>query len=136
MISQQVLLDSSVWITYLRPGCPPALMKCIQNHLVDQNVVCTRLISLELLTGVKDERMYDGLRDRLSALALLEEDEAHWDIACRLGYDLRRKGITVPTVDITIAASAIRHGAKLLHQDRHFDAIARHSQLKIESFPA
>jgi predicted nucleic acid-binding protein len=110
-------------------------MKYVQKKLMDRNVVCTRLICLELLTGAKDERMYDSLRERLSALAILEEDEAHWDIAYRLGYDLRRQGITVPTVDIAIASSAIRHGAALLHQDRHFDAIACHSQLKLEPFP-
>jgi predicted nucleic acid-binding protein len=110
-------------------------MKFVQKNLEDRKVVCTRLICLELLTGAKDERMYDSLRERMSVLTLLEEDEALWDISYHLGYDLRRKGITVPTVDVTIAASAIRHGARLLHQDRHFDIMARHSQLKIEPLP-
>jgi predicted nucleic acid-binding protein len=31
-----------------------------------------------------------------------------------------------------IAAVAIREGARILHQDRDFDAIARHTELKIQ----
>jgi predicted nucleic acid-binding protein len=46
------------------------------------------------------------------------------------GSSLRRKGISVPSTDLIIAASAIKGDYTLLHQDHHFDLIAKHSSLK------
>ena len=48
-------------------------------------------------------------------------------------YDLKIKGVNVPYTDILIAASAIKEKAVLLHADSHFDTIAKHSELKVES---
>ncbi len=36
-------------------------------------------------------------------------------------------------IAVLLAALAIRHNATLLHADRDFDAIARHSRLVVES---
>ncbi|MBA3764697.1 MAG: PIN domain-containing protein [Actinobacteria bacterium] len=38
--------------------------------------------------------------------------------------------------DCLIAAVAIRSGATVLHSDRDFDAIARHTELRIELVPS
>jgi len=34
----------------------------------------------------------------------------------------------------TVAACALHTGAELVHADKHFDTIARHSNLQVESF--
>jgi predicted nucleic acid-binding protein len=47
---------------------------------------------------------------------------------------LHKKGITVPYTDILIASAALYSKATLLHADIHFDLIAKHTQLKVESF--
>jgi predicted nucleic acid-binding protein len=39
---------------------------------------------------------------------------------------MRRKGITVPTVDIIIAAAAKIYNCSLLHHDKYFRALAKH----------
>ena len=59
--------------------------------------------------------------------------ENHWQRAARMGFQLRREGITVPFTDLLIAAVALESGAVLLHRDRHFDYIASQSTLKVES---
>ncbi len=44
---------------------------------------------------------------------------------------LRRKGITIrKPIDCMIAAVAIENGLLLLHNDRDFDELARHTALK------
>jgi len=131
MPERLVLIDTSVWITYFRPGCPPSLLQRVRKCLSEERVVGLPPIWLELLTGANQESTYGMLRDFLKGVPLLALDETLWDVAYHLGFTLRRKAVTVPSMDLTIAAAAIRHGIPLWHQDRHFDLIARHSPLKI-----
>jgi predicted nucleic acid-binding protein len=76
----------------------------------------------------------------MSELVLI--DTSAWVLALRaggpvvvrkLGYDLRRAGLTIPTVDIMIAALALEYDCLLLHADRHFEQIAKHSPLQTKS---
>ena len=57
-----------------------------------------------------------------------------WHKAFELGFNLRRKGITVPHTDILIAACALQSGSTLVHADAHFDMMAEHAVIKVESF--
>ena len=54
---------------------------------------------------------------------------AWFELACSMGYDLRRGGLTVPATDLIIAASALRAGAEVAHLDEHFAQIASVSSL-------
>ena len=91
---------------------------------------------MELLAGARTAERYA----RISRLMARFE---FFPTATPLDYlaaaDLYRRcraaGFTIRKMtDCLIAAVAIRTGAELLHQDRDFDAIARHSALKI--YPA
>ncbi len=48
-----------------------------------------------------------------------------WQAAIELSRACRKKGWTVPATDLLIAACAQHHSVDLLHQDAHFDQIAR-----------
>jgi predicted nucleic acid-binding protein len=105
-------------------------MQLMRAKLTKNHVLSIPMILLELLAGTKSEADYASLRDDLAVLPLLPMDDAMWEAAYRLSFTLKRQGLTVPTVDVTIAAAAIRHDVRLLHHDRHFDLIARHSPLR------
>jgi predicted nucleic acid-binding protein len=45
-------------------------------------------------------------------------------MASHLAYELNRKGVTVPSADILIMATAVENGCSLLHADRDFDLMA------------
>jgi len=49
-----------------------------------------------------------------------------WRASARPGEPVRNE------VDHPIAAVAIREGASVLHQDRDFNVIARHTELQLE----
>ena len=132
MPEARCLIDTSVWIDYLRPGCPAALLARVRDILMERRAVSLPVIWLELLTGVLSEALYEDLRDEVTAIPLLEMDERLWEGAYRLGFELRSKGLTIPSVDLIIASAAIRHQVMLLQRDRHFDLIARHSKLKTQ----
>lgn len=129
-----VIIDTSAWIFALKKNFHQAIKERIEQILIESDVAINGIIALELLGGVKSEKEYQRLKSRLDALYYIESDKALWDLSSRLAFDLRKQGTTVPYTDIFIAASAIREKAILLHADSHFDTIARHSDLKVESF--
>ena len=69
-----------------------------------------------------------------SCLQYCFTDHFLWLEASKLGFNLRRKGISVPHTDILVSACALRTQSTILHADAHYDMIAQHTRLKVESF--
>ncbi len=128
------LIDTSVWLFALRKEFIPDIRARVENLLKDNLVFTTGIINLELLSGAKTDSEYQRLKTRLMTLDDIITDEILWDKASALAFNLRRKGITVPHTDILIATCAMSEGCVLLHADNHFDIIARHTDLVVESF--
>jgi len=128
-----VLIDTSAWIFALKKNFHFFVKDRIEKILAESDVAINGIIELELLGGTKSENEYARLKSRLDALYYIETDKSLWDLASRLAFDLKRKGASIPYTDILIAASALQEKAILLHADSHFDTIAKHSHLKVES---
>ncbi len=92
------------------------------------------MIKLELLGGTRSEQEYSRLKARLNALEDDSHDSSSWETAFAMAFKLRRSGLTIPATDILIAASALISQAILVHVDLHFDLIASHMDLRVESF--
>jgi hypothetical protein len=128
------LLDTSVWLEVLPPGRGNlALRERIDALLSADRVATTGMVRLELLGGARSQEEWDRLGRLLSALHHLPVTEEHWQEAARMGFQLRRQGVAVPFTDLLIGSVAILAGAILVHRDRHFDFIASHLSLKVES---
>ena len=96
-------------------------------------VVTTGIITLEIISGARTPEEYRRLEDRFNALETIDSDAAMWQAACALGFTIRRKGLTVPHTDVLIAACALESDSIILHADRHFDLMAMHVGVKVES---
>ncbi len=131
-----VLVDTSAWILALRrPG--NATVSSRIDGLLEQDVVATAApIRLELLTGTRTEQEYQRLQERLSGLHEVPIVPSTWSRAAKLGFDLRRNGLTIPHMDLLIASAALSISATLLHADSDFERIAAHSDLVVESIEA
>jgi predicted nucleic acid-binding protein len=128
-----VLIDTSAWLFALKKDFHPAIKKRIEELLLESDVAINGMIELELLGGARSEKEYNRLKSRLEALYYVEADRSLWYLASKFAFDLKRKGMTLPYPDIFIAASALKEGAILIHADSHFDLIAEHTDLKVES---
>lgn len=127
------LVDTSVWIFALRRSPVAAIIQVLSELLRQDTVAICPLIELELLGGAASEAEYSRLLARLRGLHRLEFSADDWVGAARLAFELRRRGITVPFTDALLASLAIRIDATLLHADRDFEHIAKHSTLRTES---
>jgi len=128
------LVDTSAWIFALRKKSLPQLKKRIGQLLMLDIVKTFGMIRLEILGGAKTEEEFNRLKDRIGALEEISCDAELWESAGRLSFDLRRKGLTIPSTDILIASAALKSGSTLLHADSHFDIIASETDLKVESY--
>ena len=133
MSLNRVLADTSIWIFALRKESHPFIKKRVDNLLKENLVVTTPLINLELLGGVNTEKEFKRLKQRLELLLTVKISDDHWSQAARLAFKVRRKGLTLPYTDLLLSAIAIAEDIILLHADAHFDLIAKHSDLRVES---
>jgi len=129
-----VLIDTSAWIFALKKNPFLPLKKRIDALLREDLVVTFGMVKLELLGGARTKKEFDRLKNRLDALYEISTDTILWGVASQLAFKLHRKGLTIPYTDILIACAALHSKAILLHADAHFDLLAKHTDLKVESF--
>ena len=129
-----VLVDTSAWIFALKKNPFLPLKNRIDLLLREDLVVSFGMIRLELLGGTKTKKEFDRLKSRLEAFYEISTDAILWGVASQLAFKLHRKSLTIPYTDILIACAALESKAVLLHADAHFDLLAKHTELKVESF--
>jgi len=133
MSSSLVLIDTSVWVLFLRKSPPPVVEEEVGRLLAEDSVAISAMIRLELLGGTRSSHEFTRLQSRLDALHRLPADEATWDKAAELAFLLRQRGKVIPYTDILIGSAAILADALLLHADRHFDQMAEDTALRVRS---
>jgi predicted nucleic acid-binding protein len=126
-----ILVDSSVWIDYLRGNATPQAHK-LDALLGVQPLAVGDLILTEVLQGCDTDATFNQVRRLLSSLhmVVLGSDAVAVE-AARNYRRLRARGITVrKTIDTIIATHCILHKHELLHADRDFDAFEAHLNLR------
>jgi predicted nucleic acid-binding protein len=127
------LVDTSTWLLALRKEFVPEVKELLDRLLRENSVITTGIIKLEIIGGARTEYEFQRLKSRFNALDAVKTDEPVWQKACELGFALRRKGVTIPHTDILIAACSLQSGSVIVHADAHFDLIAGHAGIKVES---
>lgn len=128
----RVLVDTSVWVDYFNDNATPEVEK-LEILLDQRDKICTcGVILTEVLQGFRNDHDYDRALFRFEPFVFLPMERGTFVKAANLYRRLRSKGVTIRNrIDCMIAAVAIEHDTSLLHKDRDFDLIARHSSLKI-----
>jgi predicted nucleic acid-binding protein len=125
------LIDSSIWVEYLRPKGSKKVKDRLREILQKEEVVSCGIVVVEILRGAKNEEDFRSLHDSLVSLPQIPIDDAVIERASKWGFLLDRKGKTVSTTDLLIAA-AVYKKAKLLHLDRDFEVISSAVDLEEE----
>jgi predicted nucleic acid-binding protein len=60
--------------------------------------------------------------DLMEAIPCIPFHEEDWVLASDLDLSLRKKGITVPPMDVLIAQVCLRHNVPLFTLDNHFNS--------------
>jgi len=124
------LIDTSAWILGLKRNSSSRIKNILTEILDKDRSATTGIIILELLQGTKTKKEYEEIFSDLSALHYFEENKEIWKKASLLGFELRRKGKTVPSTDLLIASISLYYNLNILHADNNFEIIKLYSNLK------
>jgi len=122
-----ILIDTSAWIASFKKVGSQELKEFMRQAVVFGHAVTSPVIILELLQGCRSVGERDALRTKFESLDILPVTQGVWEQSYELGFSLRRKGLTIPSVDLIIAALAIENKTLLLHHDDRFEMIVPHN---------
>ncbi len=120
---EPVLLDTSVWIDALR-GKTPQIVALTRTLLNDDRILTCGPVMFEIKRGIRPSERKKIL-PLFDALIRLSVGETIWDAAGDLDASLRKKGITIPPMDIIIAQICLHHKVFLFTLDEHFHSVPR-----------
>ena len=125
-----ILIDTSAWIDFLRDK--PGELTDVVDEALDSDAAICDAISMEVLAGARDERHLVLLRGMLARAAVIPTEPEDYDHAAFLYRACRRRGDTVRKLaDCLIAALAIKADLPILHNDRDFTTLERHTDLRV-----
>ena len=126
------MIDTSAWVEFLRGTGSPICDRV--ETLLDGDLAICDPVRMEVLAGARDEFHLERLRRLLARAAMIPTTPADYDAAAALFRRCRRQGETIRRlVECLIGAVAIRADAPILHHDTDFDALARHTALRVVS---
>ena len=126
-----VLVDTSVWSLALRrhaesiSGPERALRAELVELIREGRVAIVGPVRQEVLSGIRDEAVFERLREQLRAFddeALSEDD---YEEAARIGNRCRSVGVAGSAVDFLVCAAAERRGLAVFTSDADFERYSR-----------
>jgi predicted nucleic acid-binding protein len=126
-----VLIDSSAWIEHWRRDSAPSLS--MERVLRARQAATTDQVLMELLAGTNAANHLARAQSALNGCEFLQQRTYVDASAAAAIYRLcRQKGETPRNLsDCLIAAVAMRNDVDVLHNDRDYDVIARHTGLRV-----
>ncbi len=129
-----IVPDTSAWIEFLRGTGHEVHLRMVDLIKLDADIVLTEVVLMELLAGPTSDDEVTALRSTLIEFPVVpaRSVEDH-EQAAAVYRVCRTHGETVRSLnDCLIAAIAIRTGSTVLHADRDFGTISRHTPLQVE----
>jgi predicted nucleic acid-binding protein len=124
-----IVIDTSAWVEHQRETGSRADLVVRRLLLERGPIAVTEVIVMELLAGTPDPRTALNV-SRFEVLRL--RGLSDFERAAALFRACRTAGETVRSlIDCLIAVPTIRAGASIVHADRDFDVLARHSALNV-----
>ncbi len=124
---KSVLIDTNIWSTYLRRKSEEdnELRYNVEELIKSGRVEFIGPIRQEVLSGIKDNKKFELLKEYLSAF---DDEVIHtheYEIAAKLTNDCISKGIAISAIDAIIAACVYSKGWELYTRDKDFDRYAK-----------
>ncbi|MBN1665153.1 MAG: PIN domain nuclease [Deltaproteobacteria bacterium] len=127
-----VLVDTTVWVDFFSGSNEPhvvMLQELIEN---EEDLSLCGVILAEVLQGIRFDTDFIKTKEYLDDLIFLPMRQTTFLRSAEIYRSLRKQGITIrKPIDCIIASVAIENDIQLLHNDRDFDHIAKHSKLRI-----
>ncbi|MBI5875900.1 MAG: type II toxin-antitoxin system VapC family toxin [Deltaproteobacteria bacterium] len=121
---KRILADTNAYAAFKKNEAAAVAVFCSVEYIGINIVVLGELFS-GFKGGSKEAQNRRELEQFLNSprVDVVLPDEETAEFYAKIYWDLKKKGKPVPTNDIWVAASAMRHGLPLFTYDDHFNAI-------------
>jgi len=121
---KQILMDTNGYVAYMR-NRPGAVELVRSVDRIAMNTIIMGELLAGFLLGNQERRNRQALNGFLDStrVCILPLDTETSEYYARIYKQLRQDGMPIPTNDLWIAATALRHGYAVFTYDRHFSAI-------------
>ncbi|MBN1625496.1 MAG: PIN domain-containing protein [Deltaproteobacteria bacterium] len=129
------LADTSVWIDLFNDVSTKEAMQLQKYIETDYPVYLCAVILQEILQGFSNDKDYKLVKDLFLSYPFLETKPLQFAVgAAELYRNLKKAGKTIrKSNDCLIAYHAIFYNIPVLHRDRDFNIMSKHSNLKVIS---
>jgi len=117
------LVDTSAWVEALRHDGRDDVRDVVAQLLTAGQAAICPMVALELWNGAGGEAERAKIRRLVGELPSLPITDDAWILAHALARAARVRGLTVPSTDLLISATARAHAVGLVHADRHFELL-------------
>jgi len=132
-----VLIDTPIWSLALRRKSTQ--LSRTQRQQVDEwrtlvsdgRARLTGIIRQEVLSGIRETRDFERLRERLAAFDDIPAETVDHERAAGFFYVCRARGITPGALDVLICAVAAGHGLSIFTTDADFERYAEVLPLRL-----
>jgi predicted nucleic acid-binding protein len=127
-----IVVDTSIWIDYLRGANYPKIEK-LEGYLDSNRIIIGDLIITELLQGFRTKRDLKKIQELIDCLEYQDMVGKFIAEKSAINYrELKLNGFTVrKTIDVIIGTFCIENNFSLLHNDRDFEPMHTILGLKI-----
>ena len=122
---KRILIDTNAYAAFKKNDAD-AVSVLKTTEYVGVNIVVLGELLSGFKSGTKESINRRELEQFLDSprVNLLPLDEETAEFYARIYWDVKKKGKPIPTNDLWVAASAMRHGLALFTYDEHFNDIA------------
>ena len=89
----KVLVDSTVWIDFLRNRNTPHTDKLVELIQARADLCLCGFVMTEVLQGIREEKQYVMTKQQFGNLIYLESDQSTFELGSTIYRNLRKEGI-------------------------------------------
>jgi predicted nucleic acid-binding protein len=129
----KVLVDTSVWSLVLRRKNPSdsPYKQLLSDLISDGRVVLLGNVRQEILSGIRYEKQFDLLKEKLRAFPDLPLELEDYEVAAKFCNTCIHKGISGGDIDFLICSSAFRRDFHILTTDIDFDRYQKYLPIRL-----
>lgn len=134
----KVLVDTSVWSLALRRHSPDreeSIVRELGRLVAGFQVAMIGPIRQELLSGIREDRQYLALREKLRAFPDLRLDTADFETAARFFNKCRAGGVQGSNTDFLLCAVSHLRDMPVFTTDKDFHSYSRTLGIKLHHPP-
>ena len=129
-----VLIDTSVWVDYLKYKTSERTDH-LDTLLVNGSAAICAPVKAEVISGARSSEEYRKFVKWFNGFSDLAAPTDIWHLAAESRFQLARKGNQQQLIDLWIAHTAYAHNVPVWSLDDDFTRIAQHIPFKIYSPP-